>query len=334
MNKFNIKKYSIIIPAYNVEEYIEECLVSIEKSLENIGSRLIKFYECIIINDGSTDNTGLVIEKTISTFDNGCFRYYQKKNSGLSDTRNYGLELATGKYIIFIDSDDIVSENFFSEIDLTIDTYKEPDITYIGYLKFDDKEKIIQNKKNEKTTCLISNKKLLKYPYFSWLRITKKDLYNNNNFPKGYIYEDVVVSTILAYKAKRIVMLNNMLYFYRKRQGSITTSSPEQQFKLFDSLDVLRNRCIQQNIPALYYNTTYVNMTRSIGVSLARLKNREVFIRNLKKSWQEYDKIKFIDGICSYSSWDHKILFICFKLKLLGLPVFYLLKILLTLLRK
>ena len=86
--------FSIIIPAYNVSEYLSNCLASIVKQ------EGCKSFECIIINDGSTDNTGDIAESFIINEKVKNFHYYEKKNGGVSETRNFGLEKASGEYIV------------------------------------------------------------------------------------------------------------------------------------------------------------------------------------------------------------------------------------------
>ena len=101
-------KVSIIVPAYNVEQYIEKCLQSlVNQTLEEI--------EIIVVNDGSTDKTKQKIQQFIDKYPQK-MKCYDKPNGGLSDARNYGLPYAQGKYIGFIDSDDYVELNMFEEM--------------------------------------------------------------------------------------------------------------------------------------------------------------------------------------------------------------------------
>lgn len=317
-------KYSIIVPAYNVEKYIEECLNS-------ISNQQFDDYECLIIDDGSTDKTSMIAAKFCGKNDK--FHYIKKENGGLSNTRNLGLSLAKGKYIVFVDSDDLISKHFFLSIENTLSNYPETDLILINFEKFQgdiqnkDNNKIIENK-------ILSSKQLICYPSFSWLRIVKRSLYEPNIFPEGYIYEDVVVSTLLSYKAEKIVENKAKLYFYRKRENSITTSSPEKQFMLFDSMKILKKCCAEKNIPEIYYKTTFVNMTQSIVMSLVRIESTKVFFEKLKYSLSEYESIDLVSGLLCYSKIKFKLLFICIKLKWLGLPFYYIFKIVLKILNK
>ena len=95
-------KFSIVIPVYNVEKYIDKCLKSIiNQTYDN--------FEVIVVNDGSPDNSQVIIDKYVKK--DKRFKSYEKKNGGLSDARNYGLEYISGDYLLFIDSDDNIEKD-------------------------------------------------------------------------------------------------------------------------------------------------------------------------------------------------------------------------------
>lgn len=119
-------EYSIIVPVYNVEKYIEKCLKSIYAQKE-------RRYEVIIVNDGTVDNSReIIVEKCL--FDSR-FKLIDKENGGLSSARNEGLKHAVGRYIIFIDSDDWIEEDYLEQLTRTID--EQADVVVCGY-KLDD----------------------------------------------------------------------------------------------------------------------------------------------------------------------------------------------------
>lgn len=318
-------KYTIIVPAYNVEKYIEECLISIV-------NQTFTQYECLIIDDGSTDKTGEIARNFCECYDN--FLYLKKENGGLSDARNFGMNLAKGEYIVFIDSDDLISNQFFESLEFCLVNYPDSELILVNFLKFRDIIKYPDKLEKHIDIQAITSKQLSRSPSFTWMRVAKKSLYAQINFPKGYIYEDVVVSTLLSYRANKIVEIKDKLYFYRKRDNSITTSSPENQFKLFDSIDLLRNRCIELNIPKIYYDTAFVNMANSIVLSLLRIKSNKIFFEKLKYSWSKYSTIDLFSGIICYSSLRFKILFILIKLGWFGVPFYYVLKLITKVLKK
>ena len=101
-------KFSIIVPVYNVEKYLEKCL-------ESILNQTFKDFEAIIVNDGSTDNSQEIIDKYVNK-DQKIFKSFKKENGGLSDARNFGIERAKGEYIVFLDSDDYIDENLLNTL--------------------------------------------------------------------------------------------------------------------------------------------------------------------------------------------------------------------------
>ena len=129
----NMCKVSVVVPAYNVVKYISECL-------ESIKAQTFKDFECIVVNDGSTDNTLSLIEKVTAGDDR--FRILSQENGGLSHARNEGMKLARGEYLQFIDGDDFVApdllERCVNEIDSIVFPYGKyfiPSGEFIDYLK-------------------------------------------------------------------------------------------------------------------------------------------------------------------------------------------------------
>lgn len=112
-------KLSIIIPVYNVEKTFRRCI-------DSVLSQGIDNYEILIIDDGSTDNSGNLADKAASLSNN--IKVFHKPNGGLSDARNYGISRATGDYITFVDSDDFVENNTYAKLMPILDGHKEYDI--------------------------------------------------------------------------------------------------------------------------------------------------------------------------------------------------------------
>ena len=112
-------KFSIIVPVYNVEKYLEDCLDSILKQTYDD-------FEVIVVNDGSTDNSQKVIDNYAKR-DNR-IKAFKKKNGGVSDARNYGISKAKGEYFIFVDSDDTINDKLLEKLDKEIKKYDEIDL--------------------------------------------------------------------------------------------------------------------------------------------------------------------------------------------------------------
>lgn len=215
-------KISIIIPIYNVEQYIEQCLVSIlEQSYDNL--------EVILVNDGTKDNSMKIIEKYLSDLR---IKVINKENGGLSSARNAGLDIATGEYISFVDSDDWI------EIEKLMELYKiakEENLDIIiGNAKYYPKmEKI--HKKNYygiKTGIELLIEMLEKKDYLEtvWKCIYKREFLKENNikFIEGLLHEDTPFMFECLLKAKQVKYEDIVFYFYRQREGSIVTSKTKR----------------------------------------------------------------------------------------------------------
>lgn len=290
--------FSLILPIYNVEAYLRECL-----SL--ILNQSFTDFECLMIDDGSTDGSANICK----SFENQDvrFKYHYKDNGGLSDARNYGLCKSSGEYIVFIDSDDVVSSELLSIVRKCIDQH-EADIVYFDYLKFYSELPALNATAISENCSLISNAELAQKPNFAWARIARKTLYENNLFPVGLIYEDVFTSPILSAKAKRIVYIKNALYGYRKRPNSITTGSAERQFGLFETVHQLKKYIIENQIGYEYYSTALVNLIQSCLVSLVRInepKKRRLYTNLIV---EEYKDLTICDIWGSYSLNKFKLL--------------------------
>ena len=217
---------SIIIPVYNVEDYVSETLDSVKNqtSLPD---------EVIVINDGSTDNSFNMIK---NYSDLKYFKIFETKNQGLGQTRNYGISLAKSDYIYFLDSDDIIENNFIYEMRKLINQYKNPDIILFSGKTFTHKKEI-DNKINLKFTIegqffkgdklltkMVQKKETLPQ---SSRYLTKKELWTTNNltYPNGIAEDESLFFPLIALSNNTVV--NKKAYYrYRvNRPGSITADS-------------------------------------------------------------------------------------------------------------
>ena len=223
---------SIIIPVYNVESYLQKCL-------DSIINQTYKNIEIIIIDDGSTDKSFEICDN-YKLLDNR-IEVVHKQNGGLSDARNYGLEIATGQYISFVDSDDVIHpqmiEILYKMIKLT-----SSDISLCGYTEFMSNNFMNKTRINNLFRVL-NNEEALNWLYdstqksilmtVSWNKLYKKELFSNIRFPCGLIHEDEFTTYKLIYKAKRIVYVENELYYYRQRNNSIMSNKNDIKHLLY-----------------------------------------------------------------------------------------------------
>lgn len=224
----------MIIPVYNVENYLSKCIKSIlRQSYKNL--------EIILVDDGSNDtsfsicNSFIVKDKRI--------KLYHTNNLGLSHARNVGLNHANGKYIVFIDSDDYVHKDMIS---IMMHKIGNADMLICNYEKVTDNNDglILQDSKMLKDDTW-SLKQFWQYYYFddlrafccvAWNKLYKKDLFDNVRYPLNRIHEDEYVIGKIVNKCKKIKVIGNTLYYYVQRPNSIMHQSYHGNFEIAEAL--------------------------------------------------------------------------------------------------
>lgn len=225
---------SIIVPAFNAENYIKKCL-------DSLLNQTTDDYEIVVVNDGSTDQTGDIIKDIYE----GKVTYIDKeKNSGLSDTRNIGMKYAIGDYIIFVDADDYVERNCVNIIKEKIKTSSVADVIYIGHYE-ERKGKCVKhqgfesenNKVWKSEDFLVSELGKRNFPVPACFAVYRRKFLIDNNlqFTTGIFHEDELWSAEVALKAKKIMTADICYYHYVIRVGSITQKKDLTQ----NGLDVM-----------------------------------------------------------------------------------------------
>lgn len=229
---------SIIVPIYNVEEYLKECLDSIQK-------QTYQNYDCIMINDGSTDSSREIAETYLV---DSRFRLINQDNQGLSAARNTGLRYLKeeSSFVAFVDSDDYLNplfleklaEQISEDVDIiegSIQSFKEG--IYYNLLQI-HQDKLVLTTVEEKLEQLVSQG--LRGSVFP--KLYRKSLLNDNFFPQGFIFEDLAVIPELVTLSKKWVKIQDVLYYYRIRENSITTKSFSEKnldiFKILEKFDL------------------------------------------------------------------------------------------------
>lgn len=208
---------SVIVPIYNVEKYLFECLESLNK-------QTFDDYEVLLIDDGSTDSSSDIAKKYCKN--NSKFQYFRKDNGGLSSARNFGIDKAKGEWLMFVDSDDIVDSYFIEKLhNLVISSNTQ--IGVCSFKKFQDKEEISAAKQGE--TKVYSKEEYFNYFFDSAFmaacnKIYKKSLFNDIRYPEKRIHEDFATTYKLIDKVSYISVINEELYNYRFNNNSITLS--------------------------------------------------------------------------------------------------------------
>lgn len=219
MSEKDMPKVSVIIPAYNIEKYIQECIHSVlNQTYSNI--------EVIVINDGSTDRT---LEK-IGEIKDKRLIVYSQPNCGLASVRNVGLNYATSDIITFVDGDDTVDSRYI-EVLVKMFFESKADICCVNFLKFyGDEVYTYQSACDEYTVQIYDKIVFLNEEYYennltnsgvAWGKLYRKMLFSDISYPAGRIHEDIATTYKLILKANKIAISQIPLYFYRQQSESI-----------------------------------------------------------------------------------------------------------------
>lgn len=228
---------SIIIPVYKVEKYLNKCIRSVvEQTYTNL--------EIILVDDGSPDCCPQICDEWAAK--DSRIKVIHKENGGLSDARNAGLAIAQGEYIGFLDSDDYIKEDMYEKL---YNTIIENDVNVVicnleKVTEDGDKIDCISPVKNEILTREVALRKILKencwYYVTVWNKLYHKSVLSGVEFPKGKIHEDEFVIHEILFQSKKIVTLEEKLYMYVQRNGSIMNR--KKDVKSLDSIEAICNR--------------------------------------------------------------------------------------------
>ena len=227
---------SIIVPIYNAEKYLNKCI----DSLVNQTKEELEF---VLINDGSTDSS----EDIIKSYKDKRIKYFKNKNQGIGKTRNFGIDKATGKYIMFLDSDDYLDVNACDKL------YKKAvkeksDLVVFDFYRVEDSLKEVTIK-NFKSSSLKENPDLLlDINLGPCNKLFKRELIDKNNtrFNETLKYEDTPFITEIIKNADKISKLNEYLHYYVIHSNSETTVRDERVFDIIKIIDIIRNQYKEQ----------------------------------------------------------------------------------------
>ncbi|MFV0479272.1 MAG: glycosyltransferase [Anaerorhabdus sp.] len=237
---------SVIVPMYNVEKYIEECLMSLVK-------QTFKDMEILVVNDGSTDTGPRVVERMALRYPN--IKLIHKTNGGLSDARNYGLSYALGDYVTFLDSDDYVSERYYEKMMDKIQENFDVVVCDVEYVYEDATPSWILPGLSPWTIEDIQKRALLS-PMYAWNKVYHRSFFKENGirYPLNSWYEDIPVSTEIFSKTAKIGYVAEALVHYRQRRGSIMAevNSPRQK-DIFSIMAMVREKFTEEELYEKYY---------------------------------------------------------------------------------
>lgn len=273
-----MKKVSVIVPVYNVQDYIEKCLDSlVYQTLEDI--------EIIVVNDGSTDESKIVVQKYINKYPEKII-YVEKENGGLSDARNYGMKYATGEYIAFVDSDDYVEKDMYEKM---YEKAKKEDSDMVEcnfYWEYPKKLKFDKGIKYE-----VKQDMLVKVRVVAWNKLIKRSILNETKieFPKGLRYEDVEFTYKLIPYINKVSFVTEPMVHYIQRQNSISNMQNSRNGEIFNVLDNVikyyeENKLYEEyKIELEYIYTRY--LLCSSFLRIVKIKDKKVRKQLLSETW-------------------------------------------------
>lgn len=232
----NKELISIVVPIYNVEKYLKNCIDSIIKqTYTNI--------EIILVDDGSPDNCGKICDE-YKEKDNR-IKVIHKQNGGLSDARNAGIDIATGEYIAFIDSDDYIEENYI-EVLYNLCVKNDVWLSECDYerINSDDKIEMKQNRESNIYTGKEMSRRLYSKDFIRtivvWNKLYKREIFKSLRFPKGKINEDEFTTYKIFYNLDKVAVTSEKLYYYRYSPDSIMNRKFNK--KRLDLIEALEER--------------------------------------------------------------------------------------------
>ena len=217
-------KFSIIIPVYNVEQYLEKCLLSVvEQNYHD--------YEIIIVIDGATDGSQEIAENIKKRYPEKNIQIICQENKGLGGARNTGMQYASGDYWLFVDSDDYLENTYIEYLYRLIKEY-DADISCCSLNLVSEDGHINPSKKKTANRPIVFEsteafKEMLYGNYFSnsaWGKLYKTELFETVRYPKGKLFEDMFTTYKLINKSRKVAYGSNRLYNYLQRKDSITGS--------------------------------------------------------------------------------------------------------------
>lgn len=225
---------SIIVPVYNVREYVEKCIKSlIGQTYHNL--------EILLVDDGSSDGSGQICDRYAEGDDR--IRVLHKENGGLSDARNYAIDRANGSLLAFVDGDDWIHPQMY-ELMLCMMQFQDADIVTCQFEQRDEDFAIQRYVPDQLNAKILSGAEALsniEIPLVvAWNKLYKKGIFDKIRYPKGKLHEDEYVIHKIFYQCKKVAVIDKPLYFYTIRQGSIVARMTTK--RIDDSLEAFADR--------------------------------------------------------------------------------------------
>lgn len=314
-------KLSIVVPVYNVEKYLKRCI-------ESLIAQTFNDYEIILVDDGSTDKSGEICDKFSKLYEK--ITVIHKENGGLSSARNAGIDIATGEYIGFVDSDDWIEPDMYDNLYNVAEKYRL-DMALCGVeLDFEDgSSKIYYSIENFK---ILNKEEALRDIFVNslffeeaWNKIYRRHIFDTIRYPDGKIHEDTYIICKILDKCNKIGYIPNISYHYFQRSDSIMGNlkkipSIDRIYSVYVVLRYLMNyKDIYKDsfynlISAPLKNIDYIINSNSIDAKM--------YLKELKKFYKNYLKDIFYNNNIPLSTkiiiliilLPNKLLKFCYKI--------------------
>lgn len=242
---------SVIVPVYNVEQYLDQCM-------QSIVAQSYRHLEILVVDDGSTDGSSAMCDQWAAR--DSRVRVFHQPNGGLSAARNTALDAMTGQLVVMADSDDVLHPQFIATL-LAVMQRHDADIAVGGYQPFYGErmefpaltgtDKVVTYDRREALQAILYQRGLT---HSAWGRIYRASLFEGIRYPVGSIYEDLAIIYPLIRKCRRVAAIGTVLYGYRQRQDSIIGAFSPRRAAVLDIAEALERQVERddaQHLPAV-----------------------------------------------------------------------------------
>ncbi len=289
-------RFSVIVPVYNVEKYLPKCL-------DSVINQTNQDFELIVVNDGTKDNSQNIIDEYAKKYPNK-IKSFIKENGGLSDARNFGVERATGEYIVFVDSDDYIDKQLLEKLEEEIKNNVLVDVIGYNFINLDENyektDVVTKPNKYNLTGEQAIIELVLGKQYFepAWGFSYRLDYWKKNcfNYMKGIYHEDFALTPLVIIKAEKVSFIDFDGYYYIKNKNSITRSiNVEKEKRLAQDFlkgyDYLSEEIKKVNVSNEYAKKLFMSYIANsiiyklgnISPELQKWYREELKIRNVQK---------------------------------------------------
>ena len=312
----NEKKISVVVPVYKVEKYLDECM-------ESLTSQTYKNLEIIMVDDGSPDRCGQMCDEWQKK--DSRIQVIHQENMGLSGARNSGMKLMTGEYVAFLDSDDVMHPKMYEHLVAALEA-EDADVAICGEVLFEEAPVEYECTQEYKVKAVENRLQLLQHFTDDWSitiivvynKIYKRELVDKLTYPVGTLQEDMYYQINAMLRANKAVWLDEKLYGYRQRPGSIMSAG---DYSIY--INCLKGMCYQQKkiheaeIPeieklydsyvlrkAAHMRLEMENAGLEEGVQIIKKEYTKLYKEIEKKDFPIKDKV--IVGLARYMWWLYK----------------------------